>query len=1407
MVRKIHWHLTMLLLAAMLVTLIAASRDQVKAAATQAPFSINSTAVPEPSTTSTPPGSPQLPTPPSLLIPPAANPHIPSLRLDFDLSPNPIAVGDTATITVRVTNQAPDAAQNLTISLPLPTGAVALPSNAQSFAWNVPSLAGNTGFTLTGQLHLNQLPAGSTLLLRPQLTANGVAALTRSGGAIVVDRNLAPATARFTSGTATTLQSQDSQVEVNVPAGLFTSSLNLRHSIQPDAGFIPPTTIAGFHKGFGSFYLAARDDQNNSIHQFAQPLTITVSYTPQQLQALNISEQDLTLFWYDESSSRWVALPTTVDPSNRKASAKVNHFSTFQLGDGSSPSEAFIPSLQGFQVGLYSGDASYSMPIEVPAGPAGLKPDLALSYNSAATDGVAGQKAQAQAPWVGKGWSLDSGSIALNIQYQDYRAIRGYYSMVLNGQSFDLVRGDCVSANPCGKELHNNNEDLTTWEWHATNEAFMKVQVVSQAASDPSQGGRGGSLTLYGTGNTYPYGRYKWQIWTKDGTMYEYSEDLWWGWQEPNCDNHWAQMNTYKWLLTKVQDTHGNSVNYNYSRSGTNATQWFKDACNVITGTMDNDAWLTQVTWGSSGNQRYKVDFASSERKIDTNSEPRGDNRIGIGPFESRQLDTIKVSSMPTSTWNLVREYDLGYAAPSNSMFSDYWACLTQLCVPGTPGSWKPDPTRKLTLASVIHKGNDGVTAVPTTTFTYDITPGDGSSPYPKASWNRLTSADNGYGGKVAFSYASVGAVEGTTLFVNNRRIISKKLYNGQLDSAAQPINYTWNYSYTHPAVNWRGHSNDGQGAEPPNSARLVYAYWDGYPEKLARHDAGEFRGHRLVTETNPLGYQTEHYFYQGDPSDVMLSGGTFCNYYFTSPVDPCYLPLREREFLVGREWRTVARGTAGSNPLSEVKHYSTAAVIDVGIHDPNGADSGLWHAFSYDRQMVDTTLDPTSGVAKSKITNYEYITQTATSGGNGKWYGNLSKVEERGNNNELLRTTAYTYTVRDDITNSTYIVDRVNEEAIFDVQGRHLALTLYSYDHVLDNRVLGTTGDLTLVRKPYDLPKQTNIDFIDVHTNDTSYDYDAYGNRKSVTTYTTPGYFHRTVNYPNPGDPYFWSQSYVGGMPSPTPRTSSTSYDPYFHALPLQVDQPLGLTEQAGYDFAMGTMTAITDVNGSVTRASYDPLARLVAIARPGDTLQMPTVAMLYYDRQYLDYGKPFLYIVKQLELSGSTTAYRPLQSSYDGMGRLMQSKAESIDGAQNIVVNKAYNGLSQAVKESQPHYINETPSDTFWGYTPVTDTNGNIERWTTTAYEPLGRPSTTLAPDGTSTAMSYLVPAGGSGPATAVLDANGHKTQSYYDGFGRLAQVEEYTGTAGLSSLSVYATTVYTYSPLDLLTNVTDF
>src|SRR5438477_12506945 len=103
--------------------------------------------------------------------------------------------------------------------------------------------------------------------------------------------------------------------------------------------------------------------------QFDAPLTLTVSYTPQQLQAMGISEDDLTLFWFDDSvpvSKHWEPMDTTVDSLHHTVTAKINHFSPWTLSDGSAPSDAYVPSLQCWQVGLYSGDVSYSSPIEVP---------------------------------------------------------------------------------------------------------------------------------------------------------------------------------------------------------------------------------------------------------------------------------------------------------------------------------------------------------------------------------------------------------------------------------------------------------------------------------------------------------------------------------------------------------------------------------------------------------------------------------------------------------------------------------------------------------------------------------------------------------------------------------------------------------------------------------------------------------------------------------------------------------------------------------------------------------------------------------------------------------------------------------------------------------------------------------
>jgi hypothetical protein len=49
---------------------------------------------------------------------------------------------------------------------------------------------------------------------------------------------------------------------------------------------------------------------------------------------------------------------------------------------------------------LFTGAATYSYPIDVPPGRAGLAPQIALTYNSQAKNG-----------WLGVGWTLDMGSI------------------------------------------------------------------------------------------------------------------------------------------------------------------------------------------------------------------------------------------------------------------------------------------------------------------------------------------------------------------------------------------------------------------------------------------------------------------------------------------------------------------------------------------------------------------------------------------------------------------------------------------------------------------------------------------------------------------------------------------------------------------------------------------------------------------------------------------------------------------------------------------------------------------------------------------------------------------------------------------------------------------------------------
>jgi YD repeat-containing protein len=302
----------------------------------------------------------------------------------------------------------------------------------------------------------------------------------------------------------------------------------------------------------------------------------------------------------------------------------------------------------------------------------------------------------------------------------------------------------------------------------------------------------------------------------------------------------------------------------------------------------------------------------------------------------------------------------------------------------------------------------------------------------------------------------------------------------------------------------------------------------------------------------------------------------------------------------------------------------------------------------------------------------------------------------------------------------------------------------------------VSSDGALYLVRKYYDVPAVTALVSTTIHSSDTSYGYDSYGNPTSVTTYAGAG----TTTYDAAGTPSWGSRG--GGSAT---RVTTTTYDSTFHIFRIQVTPPItALAETAGYE------TSITDPNGNTTAASYDSFGRLGTLWKPGDSASYPTVRATYYDT-----ALPFRYEVEQRQTAGASGTVRHLESYYDGLGRLIQTKGESArDGSNNvtqaILVDKRYDGLGQEVQASQPFTATQSGS-TFTSYTaPGT----NLYNATLTSYDALGRPTQVQSPDGTHTTMTHSI--SGGYRTTTTVDARYHQTQHQSDMFGRLRLVKEY-------------------------------
>ncbi|MEW6402320.1 MAG: RHS repeat-associated core domain-containing protein [Chloroflexota bacterium] len=395
----------------------------------------------------------------------------------------------------------------------------------------------------------------------------------------------------------------------------------------------------------------------------------------------------------------------------------------------------------------------------------------------------------------------------------------------------------------------------------------------------------------------------------------------------------------------------------------------------------------------------------------------------------------------------------------------------------------------------------------------------------------------------------------------------------------------------------------------------------------------------------------------------------------------------------------------------------------------------------------VDEYLRTTSLVQVSR-TEFTYDTTLG---------GNLTLQKEYDGSLTLYRQTEYQYSINS--SPSVWILNTVARRILKSAGGTIYSKLEYGYDGHMPNTggTPPTLGELTLSR------------IVDgTQTIDTKYVYDTYGNVTETRQYEAYGS--------------------TSSQPSGTYLTYSTVYDTTLYTYPVSTSNPLSHTTSTVFDYGKGVPTSLTDVNGNVTTTAYDGLGRVTSVTYPGSAQQNIKYAYPTPSGAPLAVAAPFG--VKMEMWDQTASVYRAAWQITDGLGRVIQTQGPYETAGVLVLTDTSYNALGRPLYGGLPRTLTGTGGSYFaptWASVPHT----------TTSYDALGRVITVAYPDGSSETFSY------SGLRTTAIDRNNHQKVQENDAFGRLIQVEEYTGTG---TYTLYATTMYDYDVRDLLEDVTD-
>ncbi len=1160
-------------------------------------------------------------------------------------------------------------------------------------------------------------------------------------------------------------------------------------------------------------FIARGATSRSSIHHFEKNLELIYTYDDQ-----DGDPNYLIWRYWDETKKQWQGIPSTTDTANHQLIAETDHFSFFTV-DTTQWQSAMVPPMDSALVSSFTGAATYSIPIDVPAGPGGATPSISLDYNSQVVDDASNQT---NSGITGMGWSLTSGaSISRNLNGTEQIDYDDTFALVVGNTSYSLAPVSYVSIPSTNQFTHGtfvnssgNTQDIyinAYQDYKTTNENFWKVRRYRTPAYHPQEGYT----------KEYDY----WVAWDGVGNKYTFDYRAYYLENFVDESTNRQVFRAWSYNMTVHRFPSGQSLTYTYWKDTT--TKLYGPNSNRYPAGADITVYPSEIIY-SNNHQSIKFVYDGTVRSDADNAW--WDDQSNHVFYYRQALIKIQIYNDTTP----IREYVLTYYPdsdapifPNANVKSDGTGKILALWkVQENDGQGNVLPEIRMAYHQDhmhLYRLNNSQGAV--VIFTYDspaqgatyqpfTTTGDNRGSGPSRSWSQppdapewIAGLTTGYRPGKAYTMRCSGngfaasnnnsfyvdpytgstaiGTRYTTYITNPPSSTDSGRYTVVLDPLAKGATFAiggtgpsvtscsaqpavTRYRVRTKTIDYYGMSVQTQYTYDYGDAKLndtTISYYASVPESLRLNSTPntQFRGHGWTTETVSDGaasVTTTTYYYQDDVKAGRISSSVTTSggvYLSTSGVS--YDIVNDTPSLSTSFCaHKENQGCAADQEIIWLRTLSESKQSYEG-----GAQTGMQTLYQY----VDS---PDQGGHYGNATRVE----TAIYNGSGytRYRATLTTYVPNDNSSTTIHPDSLIYFTRLPSFTVTYACPNgdCSSQYYHNTNLVSASCILYVPTSSLcynqsDGGLVGVTpnwgmaaGKRVLLRFESGVP----------YYSDTVYGYgDGWGNLTQTTTYTGEGT--------------------ASALASTGPQVTRQAFGEYYHSRLVSTTNAAGQTTTYAYTdngARVGLPTSQTDANLNITSATYDGFGRIKSITRPTDT--SPIVSVDYVDYDATNNIPHYIDVATRIDGSVVQHDIRYV----NGVGHLIQEITRGVrlaDGnLYDLVTSTQYDALQRVVQtDTQPvavaqgtaYIANRTPANP-----------------TVTTYDAKGRVIRVHLPDGRETNTSYSIDSQRR-LVTTVTDARSVSTVSYTDPLGRLVQTQPATGP-GLT---------FTYNAANLLLQVT--